>query len=155
MQAEHKSPPWDPESSAAYWINRASRRLLRLHDARLRPLGFGMCQLPVLLALAEGAALPQKELAQRARVEQPTMAEMLARMERDGIVERAPNPDDSRGSLVSLTRKARARLPEAKAALLMGEDDAMAGFSKKEKKLLRELLKRVVENLEAGGGEVA
>src|SRR6185312_17549941 len=111
MQETQQPHPWDPESTAAFWINRASRLLLRLHEGRLRALGFGMGQLPVLIALEDGGALPQKELAQIARVEQPTMAEMLARMERDGVIEREPNPEDKRGSLTSLTRSARARLP--------------------------------------------
>jgi MarR family transcriptional regulator for hemolysin len=150
MQVEDKPAPWDPASSAGFWINGVSRRLLKLHESRLRPLGLGMSHLPVLVALERGGPLSQKELAQRARVEQPTMAEMLARMERDGIVEREPNPDDKRGSLVSLTRKSRARLPKAKAALTQGEHEAMAGFSAEEKALLLELLQRVARNLEAG-----
>src|SRR4051812_34852922 len=103
MQVDARQVSWDPASTAAYWINRVSRLLMRLHEARLRPLGFGMSQLPVLVALEADGPLAQKELAQRAHVEQPTMAEMLARMERDGIVERAPNPDDRRASLVSLS----------------------------------------------------
>ncbi len=140
---------WDPESTVAYWINRASRSLLRLHESRLRPLGFGMGQLPVLFALKEGDALAQKELAARARVEQPTMAEMLARMERDGVVQREPNPDDNRGNLTSLTRRSRARLPKAQAALMQGERDTMAGFGADEKEMLLTLLRRVAKNLEA------
>jgi len=147
MQVDPAKQNWDPEATAAFWINRASRLLIRLHESRLRPLGFGMSQLPVLIALEEGGTLTQKELAQVARVEQPTMAEMLARMERDGVVEREPNPDDKRGSLTSLTRKARARLPKARAALMQGERDAMAGLSDEEKTLLLSLLKRVVQNL--------
>lgn len=150
MQDTNKPQPWDPGATAAFWINRASRLILRLHEGRLRSLGFGMSQLPVLIALEEGRALPQKELAQIARVEQPTMAEMLARMERDGVVQREPNPDDKRGSLTSLTKSARARLPKAKAALLQGEQEAMAGFSEEERALLLSLLRRVVENVEAG-----
>lgn len=149
MQVDDEDFPWDPEASAAFWLNQASRLLLRLHEGRLRPLGFGMSQLPVLIALEEDGALPQKELALRARVEQPTMAEMLARMERDGVVERRPNPDDKRGSLASLTRRSKARLPKAKAALVQGEKDALAGFSAEEKELLLGLLRRVVGNLEA------
>ena len=50
-----------------------------------------MSHLPVLRALVHGRALSQKDLAEQARVEQPTMAEMLVRMERDGVVEREPN----------------------------------------------------------------
>ncbi|NTX17221.1 MarR family transcriptional regulator [Myxococcus sp. CA056] len=151
MQHERKARAWNPESTSAYWINRASRLLMRLHESRLRPLGLGMSQLPVLTALEDGGTLSQKTLAERARVEQPTMAEMLARMERDGVVLREPNPEDKRASLTSLTPQARARLPEAKAALMRGEDEATAGFTQKEKALLRELLQRVVQNLETEG----
>ncbi|EYF08716.1 MarR family winged helix-turn-helix transcriptional regulator [Chondromyces apiculatus] len=148
MQDGKSPPPWDPASSASFWINRASRQILRLHEGRLRPLGFGMNQMPVLHALGDGAALSQKELARGARVEQPTMAEMLARMERDGVVQREPNPDDARGTLTSLTRSARLRLPKAKAALIQGEQEATAGLSAEEKVLLVSLLQRVVSNLE-------
>jgi DNA-binding MarR family transcriptional regulator len=150
MQAHLDEPPepWDPKASIAFWINRASRMILRLHETRLRPLGLSMSQVPVLEALASGEALSQKELAVRARVEQPTMAEMLARMERDGVIQREPNPADARGSLTSLTRKSRARLPKARAELLRGERDATAGLSAVEKAQLISLLQRVVENLE-------
>ena len=133
----------------AYWINRASRLILRRHEARLRDHGFSMGQLPVLLALETAGQLSQMELAEKARVEQPTMAELLARMERDGIVERSPNPEDRRSSLWSLTRAASAQLPSAKAALLRGEDEASAPLSQKEKADLIASLRRVVGALEA------
>jgi MarR family transcriptional regulator for hemolysin len=134
--------------SVSLWINRASRALTRLQDNRIRPLGFGMSQMPVLHALQGGAALTQKELASHAGVEQPSMAQLLGRMERDGVVERVPNPDDGRGSLISLERAARARLPEAKELLIDTERDALAGFSAKEKELLLGFLQRVVHNVE-------
>jgi len=133
-----------------YWINRASRTIVREMDARLRPLGFALSYLPVLRALSPGRPLSQKELAQIAGVEQPTMVETIARMERDGIVQRKPNPDDKRGKLVSLTRTSRARFPKARAAILEGEREATAGLSDDEKALLRGLLQRVVSNLERG-----
>jgi len=149
MQVEEKAVGWDPESTAGFWINRASRLLLRRLDARLRPFGFAMSHLPVLRALSYTRSLSQKELAQIARVEQPTMAEMLARMERDGVVQHEPNPDDKRGTLISVTRRSRARFPKARAALVEGEREAMAGLTDAEQVLLRELLQRVVKNLES------
>jgi MarR family transcriptional regulator, transcriptional regulator for hemolysin len=140
---------WDPESTAAFWINRVSRLLLRHFDARLRPFGFAMSHLPVLRALADGRPRSQTELAQAAGVEQPSMAETLARMVRDGVVEREPNPADKRGTLVSITRRSRARIPKARAALVEADRQAMAGFSDAERALLRDLLQRVAKNLEA------
>ena len=140
--------PTQPEALAGFWINHASRSISRVLDARLRPLGFAMSYLPVLRALAKGSSLSQKELARLARVEQPTMAEMLGRMERDGLVQRQPNPDDKRGSLTSLTRSARIRFPKAREALIEGERQATMGFSDKEKALLLDMLQRVVKNVD-------
>src|SRR5579859_4723221 len=118
-----------PEALVGFWINLASRTIVRTLDARLRPHGFAMSQLPVLRALAERGPLSQKELARVARVEQPTMAELLARMERGGLVQREPDPEDGRATLTSLTRSARARFPKAADILLAAEREAMAGVS--------------------------
>lgn len=136
---------------AGFWVNRASRTIVRILDAQLRPLGLAMSHLPVLRALAEGGAQPQKALAELARVEQPTMAELLARMEQYGLVRRGPNPADRRGSLLSVTRLARARLPRAIAMLVACERAATAGFSDEERAMLVALLRRIVDNLERSG----
>jgi MarR family transcriptional regulator for hemolysin len=151
MQHEHEEEaPWDPEASPGFWINRVSRALLRRGDGRLRPLGFAMSYLPVLRALAMGRRpLSQTELAHAAGVEQPTMAETIARMVRDGMVQRDANPEDKRSTSISLTRLSRARFPKARAVLVESEREAMAGFSDDEKALLRDLLKRVLTNLES------
>jgi MarR family transcriptional regulator for hemolysin len=148
MQHDAPTPGWDPESTPTFWINRASRSLLRDFDGRLRPFGFTMSHLPVLRALADGRSLSQTELAQAARVEQPTMAETLARMVRDGVVQREPDPDDGRATLISITRRSRSRFAKARAALVDGEREAMAGLTDAEKTLLRDLLRRVVKNIE-------
>jgi MarR family transcriptional regulator, transcriptional regulator for hemolysin len=149
MQERKGKAVWAPERSVAYWVNQASRLLLRIHDERLRPLGFSMGQLPVLDALADGAARSQKEIAERARVKQPSMAEMLARMEREGIIRRAPDPSDGRGSLISLSRSALERIPQARASLMRGERDAVAGLTAGEAEAMIALLQRVVANLQA------
>jgi len=107
-----------------------------------------MSQIPVLHALMKGSSLSQKDLAHLAGVEQPTMAEMLARLERDGVVQRKPNPKDRRGSLVSLTRRSRLRLPEARIELIQVEKEAMAGLSTADKETLRSLLQRVINNID-------
>jgi len=153
MSAKRSQMAWDPTNSASFWINRTSRTLLRLHESRLRPLGLSMGQLPVLIALEERGPLPQKELALSASVEQPTMAELLARMEREGLIERTPNPEDKRGSLTKLTRSGRARLSKAKAALLENEALATAGLAADSKATLIQLLQGVLANLDIAPDE--
>ena len=113
-------------------INRATRLFFRWGEGRFHSLGLALAQLPVLGALKEGASLPQKELARLAQIEQPTMAQLLARMERDGLIRRKPDPVDKRSSLISLTPPALKKLPQARELLLEGNRVALAGFSERE-----------------------
>jgi MarR family transcriptional regulator, transcriptional regulator for hemolysin len=129
-------------------INRSSRLLLRLGEEKFHPLGLGIAQMPVLYALKDGASLTQTELARMARIEQPTMAQLLTRMERDGLIRRTANPHDKRSSLVSLTPLAMKKLPLAKAALLQGSVEALQGFTEREIATLSRLLRRIVKNLD-------
>jgi MarR family transcriptional regulator for hemolysin len=56
----------------------------------------------VLVALQDGRASTQRDLARFAKIEQqPPMAQMLARMKRDGLIQRAPDPADGRSSRIS------------------------------------------------------
>ena len=129
-------------------IARTARMMARLGDERLRPLGFSTSQLPVLGTLKDGAARSQKDLAQWAKIEQSSMAQMLARMERDGLVARTPDPDDKRSSLISLTETALNRLPALHGVLAKGNADALAGLSAEDVAMLSQFLQKVIANLE-------
>ncbi|MFO1048730.1 MAG: winged helix DNA-binding protein [Geminicoccaceae bacterium] len=138
----------DVLSTPGHLISLAARGFARLSEARLKPLGFGVGQLPVLVALRDGRAGTQRDLARVARTEQPPMAQMLARMERDGLIRRERDPADGRSSRVLLTEAARARLPEAVAVLLQGNREVLRGFSDEEAGLLVGLLTRLIANLD-------
>jgi MarR family transcriptional regulator, transcriptional regulator for hemolysin len=140
---------WDPLTHPGHYFSRIARGLSRLGDVRLHALGFATAQLPVLTALKDGARLTQTELCRWAKVEQPTMAQLLARMERDGIIRRDPDPKDGRRSLVSLTKQARARLPAGRAILKQANKDMTRGLSGQEVKTLVDLLRHVLGNVEA------
>lgn len=135
-------------STPGHLISLAARQFARLSEARLKPLGFGVGHLPVLVALQEGRAGTQRELALFARIEQPSMAEMLARMERDGHICRTPNPTDGRSSRISLTETSRARLPHACAVVFQGNREALSGFTDEEATQFVALLTRLIANLD-------
>jgi MarR family transcriptional regulator, transcriptional regulator for hemolysin len=142
-----RNPRWAPQSSPTFWINHASRLIMRRFEERLRPHGFGMAYLPVVFALAESGPLLQKDLLRQVGIEQPTMTVLLARMERDGVVRRAANSADGRSQLISLTAKARSRLARVQAAMLEVVEEAMAGVSPSARAALMDALRSVVENL--------
>lgn len=129
-------------------ISLAARGFARLSEARLNPLGFGVGHLPVLVALQDGQIGSQRDLARFARIEQSSMAQMLARMERDGLIHRVPDPADGRSSRISLTENARTRLPDASATLLQGNREALSGFTDEEAAQLVALLTRLIANLD-------
>jgi len=133
-------------------IGQANRGFARIVDGRLRELGFAVGQLPVLVSLKIRKALSQAELARIAQVEQPSMAQLLTRMERDGLVERVDDPADKRSRLISLTPLAAKRLPKAKALMDAHTQEALAGFSQAEVEQLAAMLLRVNENIERMGG---
>ncbi|CAN5224005.1 MarR family transcriptional regulator [soil metagenome] len=139
---------WDPLSHPGHFFSRIARGQARVGDSRLRDLGFATAQLPVLAALKDGARLSQTELARWAKVEQPTMAQMLARMERDGLIKREADPRDGRASLVSLTDKAMERLPAGRAVLRQGNADMTKGLSPEDVETLLSLLSRILANIE-------
>jgi DNA-binding MarR family transcriptional regulator len=135
-------------STPGHLINRIARLFSRIGEERVRVLGFGVGQFPVLMSLKDREQMAQKDLVSIARIEQPTMAQMLNRMERDGLVERNPDPRDGRVTLFSLTPAARSKLPALRAVLRQGNSEALSSFSEDEVALLSSLLTRVLENLE-------
>jgi DNA-binding MarR family transcriptional regulator len=138
---------YDRETSGGYVTNRAARAFIRALDRRL--LNGSAGQMPVFLALIDGNAYTQTELARIAAVEQPTMANTLGRMERDGLIDRTPDPADRRSSLVSLSKLGRKRAAEAMATALAVNEAAFAPLSDAERKSFFDLLHRVIAALEA------
>jgi MarR family transcriptional regulator for hemolysin len=128
-------------------IGHAHRAFARIVDAPLRELGFALGQLPVLVALKKGQALSQSELARIARVEQSSMAQLLNRMERDGLIQRVPDPADKRSRLISLTATASRNMPKGKAIMDATRVIALKGFSKPEIDQLSVLMGRIHANL--------
>ncbi|MET0355849.1 MAG: MarR family winged helix-turn-helix transcriptional regulator [Cellvibrio sp.] len=135
-------------STPGHLISLAARGFTRLSESRLKPLGFGVGQLPVLVALQNGCASTQRDLARFAKVEQPPMAQMLVRMERDGLIARTRDEADARSSRIALTKTAQERMPEAIKTLLQGNSEALAGFTQAEEIQLVDLLTRLISNLD-------
>jgi MarR family transcriptional regulator for hemolysin len=134
-------------------VGHAYRTFARIVDAQLRDLGFAMSQLPVLIVLKQGKPLPQAELARMARVEQSSMAQLLNRMERDGLIERVPDPEDKRSRLILLTDSARQRMHKGKAIMDATVEVALKGLSPAEIEQFGALILRINANLQRAADE--
>jgi DNA-binding MarR family transcriptional regulator len=94
----------------------------------------------VLIPLIEEDGLRMGEIARRARLSKQTMTTMVRLCERDGLVERHPDPDDRRATRVHLTEKARRFQPAAERVLGRLEREAVGSLGERGVAELRRLL---------------
>ncbi|MFJ4220158.1 MarR family winged helix-turn-helix transcriptional regulator [Curtobacterium luteum] len=106
------------EQPAAWPMGRllaaAARRVERDWDERLRAIGLPHAGLIAIDILIRTGPTGADTVARAARVQPQTMSRTLERLERDGLVERAPHPDDRRRRVVTVTDAGRAAWDTAK-----------------------------------------
>ena len=137
---------FDREESATYLAAQLAKAFTRSLQARAAKLGFSPGQFPILLALWDEEGLTQAQLLQRIDVEQATMANTLARMQRDGLIEKRPHPTDKRAQLVYLTETSRQLREEALSAAEDADNALFAGFRRFEKELMLEYIRWAIDN---------
>ena len=140
---------FDRETSVGYVANHLARLLEKNLAQAIRPLGLTPGQFPVLLALWERDGLTQKALVGLTDVEQATMANTLARMERDGLIRREADPQDNRSRLVFLTERARTLETEATVVADAINARACEGLSAAEREQMLDAMRRLIANLTA------
>ena len=125
-------------------IHKAHRQLA---EEGLNKLGVHTGQEMILLQLWIEEDIPQSQLAACMEVEPPTVTKMLQRMERAGLIERRPDPEDARVSLVYLTERGRTLEQPVLDVWRQLEARTVSGLSLTEQTLLHRLLLQVATNL--------
>lgn len=111
--------------------------------------------LMVIRELTEKNGCPpsQRELAGRMRLSPATIAASLKSLERNGYVERAVDPADTRRNLISIARKAEEALEAGRAVFQTVDEAMLAGFTREEVEMLNRFHRRMLENLYRIGGD--
>jgi DNA-binding MarR family transcriptional regulator len=132
--------------SGAYLASQLAKGFARSLQQRAARLGFSPGQFPVLLELWAEDGLTQKQLLARVDIEQATMANTLARMARDGLIDRRPHPSDKRAQLIFLTDKAKGMEDDAIEAAREADLALFRGFKSFERELTLEYIRRLLDN---------
>jgi DNA-binding MarR family transcriptional regulator len=111
-------PRWLDSDERATWMSLMSLliKLPAALDAQLqRDSGLSHFEYTVLAGLSEmpGGSLRMSVLAALADGSLPRLSQVVARLERRGLVRRTPDPDDGRYTLATLTDAGRATVTEA------------------------------------------
>lgn len=139
-------------SSEGYQVNHMARLFARALQSQIKPLGLSTGTFPVLLALWDKDGRTQRELVEDLWVEQATMANTLARMERDGLISRRAHDSDARVQTVWLTERARGLRAEATTRAQAVNDTATRDLTPQERASLAGLMAKVIASMQSKGG---
>lgn len=126
-------------------LARLRTHLSREIDTVLSAHGLNSSTFDVLATLrrsGEPFRLSPSDLMATMMVTSGTMTNRIDQLEKQGLVERLPNPDDRRGLLVALTPKGLALVDEAVAAHVANQDRLMAALTVEERQTFDALLRR-------------
>src|SRR5688500_5213492 len=128
-----------------------ARRWRSLLDERLRALGQSSARMEALAAIFNSPSRSaQVDIAKRLRIEGPTMTRMLDTLEKDGLVERLPDPTDRRSKQLRLTPAGERVLEEVFEVVDDLRDRLIDGLPEDRIDELNNLLVTLTERLDAG-----
>jgi MarR family transcriptional regulator for hemolysin len=118
-------------------------------DQRLKPMGLSQAKWRTLLhlSMADGA-LTQSEIAFRLGVEEPTLVNLLHRLEREGWVARKTAAHDRRCKTVHLGHRAQAAIDQINAAAVELRDELLSEIPPADLRRCMEVLKRIKQKAE-------
>ncbi len=142
---------YDFEQSISFWVGMTSRALEQAMNDELAAHGITFRQFQVLAWLAlEGGELSQNQLAERLRVEAPTLVGILDRMAREGWIQRHTDPDDRRKKLIMPTQKVKPVWERMAACARRVRARATQGVAAEDLEVVKRVMARMQQNLAAG-----
>jgi MarR family transcriptional regulator for hemolysin len=140
---------YDFEESIGYWICMTSRALEQALNEELAPHGITFRQWQVLCWLALDGDLTQAQLADRMRIEAPTLVGILDRMERAAWISRQPSDLDRRKKFITPGSRAQPVWEKVVACARRVRARATEGISEKELAVAKKVMSHIQENLQS------
>ena len=105
-----RTPDNTHTDTASQLRNAIVRTSRRLRQEGATEIGLSPTATAALASINRSGPLTPSELAAIERVKRPTMTRTLACLQREGLIERTPDPADGRSSLVAVNAAGRERL---------------------------------------------
>jgi DNA-binding MarR family transcriptional regulator len=152
--ASASPPAADERVRFGYIIGRLHQAVRREIEERIGPHSLTLPQYTALSILRDRGGLSNAQLARRTLVTPQSMNEVIAVLERDGLIRRAPDANHRRILRTTLTAKGRRVLAACDAAVDEMEERMLAELSPRERDQFRDALLGCVHRLGAGLADV-
>jgi DNA-binding MarR family transcriptional regulator len=134
-------------------IGAVRRRLKQAVAQRVRRLGLSSLQFWALVHIDESEGPSLGQLAERLKLDAPATSRTVTALHRLGLVSAEGDRADRRRLRLQLTRAGKSKMPRLRALAAELRDAAVRGLSREEEQTLRQLLRKVIEGLDATEGK--
>lgn len=143
------------KSSPGHLLRRAQQYAHDLYAKEVSASGPTPRQYEVLHVVAQNAGLSQTDLVGHTGIDRSTLADMIARMMKKGLLSRKRTKEDARANAVSITASGRKMLNSANAKVAKAERAALSVLPKGQQAGFMKALKAyadALDKIEAGAG---
>jgi len=141
------SPNFDKEKSIGFLVHEVARLFRRRFEDEARTHNVTLPQWRALIEIHKNERISQVSLAGCIDTDPMTMSGILDRLEKRGLVERYPDPNDSRAKLARLTDEGSSLVRTARHVGRELYENALGGLSQAERDRLATALIRIRNNL--------
>lgn len=133
------------EGALAFLVRSAWLGMRTAIGAELKEFGLSTSQYATLMIVQDHPGLSNADIGRKVSSSRQSANQMLAGLERDGLIERLPHPDDRRTQQIQITEAGRALLKQARIAVARREAELEAGFSQEQRAAVRAWLEGIAE----------
>lgn len=149
LAAEFYDPKaYEPEQSVGYLMRRVLASFVQEIEAELEPSGLTNAQWMPLYKLSRQDVITAAELSRGMGLDAGATTRLLDRLEAKGLCQRERSEEDRRVVKLSLTREGQQAAKAVPEALSRVHNSALAGFTPEEWETLKNLLRRMLGNLQ-------
>jgi DNA-binding MarR family transcriptional regulator len=141
--------------SPSHLLHRAQQIAANHSASALKAAGVTLRQFSVLAALSGNEGVSQSDLVNATGIDRSTLADMVARMEKAGLIKRVASKTDARAKSVSLMAKGRKALDKAQPAVDAADAALFDAMPKTKQDALLSGLSKLVEDTEAAAAKPA
>jgi len=141
-------PPQRLRTLPSRLTNQAALTANRIVDQALAQAGVRRYHYALLAALDEFGPASQAGLGRRTGIDRSDMVATVNELADRRLLERAPDPEDRRRNVVTITAAGRRQLAELDRLIAAAQDEFLAPLSASDRKHLVDLLTRLVDRSE-------